>query len=203
MTIDFVEFCPTGENFVLTGARAVEIWNVQKAGIIKTIPCETKPTSICWLDETNLLIGLNDGKLLWSTLDDDEPLKFEMYESRVKGLCYQNDHLASISSNGDITIWTVNIDNQEITELCTTNIGCRPICLTIINLDDFADEYVLKREDSESETNESDVTANKKNSNSSVTTKNVGKVVIENEDDDETIVIKPKKSKQVSSIRQR
>lgn len=71
-TIDYVEFCPSGENFVLTGAKSVEIWSVQKAGIIKTIVCEAKPTSVCWLNDDNLLIGLNDGKLYWCELDSDE-----------------------------------------------------------------------------------------------------------------------------------
>lgn len=104
-----------------------------------------------------------------------------MYEQRVKGLHYQNGHLASISSNGDITVWTVNIDMQKITELCTTNIGCRPICLTVINLEDFADEYVLKREISDEETVEETV-AFKKNVNAS---QKVGRVVIEKDDDDD------------------
>lgn len=71
-TIEYVEFCPSGENFVLTGAKSVEIWSIQKAGIIKTIACETKPTSVCWLNDDNLLIGLNDGKLYWCELDSDE-----------------------------------------------------------------------------------------------------------------------------------
>ncbi|XP_055298032.1 p21-activated protein kinase-interacting protein 1-like [Sitodiplosis mosellana] len=179
--IEFVEFGPSGDNFVLSGAQAVEVWSIEKAGVIKTIPCESKPTSLCWLDENNLLIGLNDGKLVWDHLEKDEPVTFQMYENRVKGLHYQNDHLASISSNGDITVWTVNIDEQKITELCTTNIGCRPICLTIINLEDFADEYVLKRESSDDETVEGTI-ARKNNVNSS---KKVGKVVIEKEDDDD------------------
>lgn len=72
LTIDFVEFCPTGQNFVLSGSRAVEVWNIDKAGVIKTIPCESKPTALCWLDQNNLLIGLNDGKLVWSHLDREE-----------------------------------------------------------------------------------------------------------------------------------
>lgn len=118
-----------------------------------------------------------------------------MYESRVKGIWYQNDHLASISSNGDVTVWNVNIENQEIMELCTTNIGCRPICLTMLNLADFADEYILKREDLANEIDEStDVTSTKKKVNSA---KNVGIVVIEEDDDkEETVIIKPKEKKQ-------
>lgn len=104
-----------------------------------------------------------------------------MYENRVKGLHYQNDHLASISSNGDITVWIVDIEEQKITELCTTNIGCRPICLTIINLEDFADEYILKREGSDDETVE-ELVARKNSINAS---RKLGKVIIENDDDDE------------------
>lgn len=118
-----------------------------------------------------------------------------MYESRVKGIWYQNDHLASISSDGDVTVWTVNVENQEISELCSTNIGCRPICLTMLNLADFADEYILKRQDLENETDESKVKSTEAKANSA---KNVGKVVIEEDDEEETIVIKPKKTKQIN-----
>lgn len=77
-TIEFVEFCPAGKNFVLSGANAVEVWSVEKAGIIKTISCISKPTALCWLDENNILIGLNDGKLVWSQLDenDDDEVQF-------------------------------------------------------------------------------------------------------------------------------
>lgn len=123
-----------------------------------------------------------------------------MYESRVKGISYQNDHLATISSNGDVTVWTVNIENQEITELCTTNIGCRPICLTMLNLADFADEYILKREDSETGAVEESTVKSTKKSGSSV--KNVGKVVIEEDDEEETIVIRAKDKKQTNKTKQ-
>lgn len=122
-----------------------------------------------------------------------------MYESRVKGIWYQNNHLASISSNGNVTVWTVNIESQEITELCTTNIGCRPICMTMLNLAAFADEYILKREEPENETEDSTVKSTKKMANS---VKNIGKVVIEEDDEDETIVIKPKEKKQTNKAKQ-
>lgn len=103
-----------------------------------------------------------------------------MYENRVKGLHYQNNHLASIASNGDVTVWTIDIDEQNITELCTTNIGCRPICLTIIDLSNFADEYILKRESSDDETTEQ--TASRPATGNS--TRKMGKVVIEIDDND-------------------
>lgn len=115
-----------------------------------------------------------------------------MYENRVKGIHYQNDHLASISSNGDITVWTVDIDEKKITELCTTNIGCRPICLTIINLGDFADEYILKRENTDDE-KVAEKATNQINAN---TSRKLGKVVIENEDGEDEDVEKSSKKKQ-------
>lgn len=104
-----------------------------------------------------------------------------MYENRVKGLHYQNNHLASISSNGDVTVWTIDIDEQNITELCTTNIGCRPICLTIIDLGNFADEYILKREDTDDE----EAVKTTTRTTSTNTTNKLGKVVIEIDDNEE------------------
>lgn len=120
-----------------------------------------------------------------------QPLTFEMYESRVKGIHYQNDHLASISSNGDITVWTVDINEKKITELCTTNIGCRPICLAIINLADFADEYILKRE-SEDEEKVAEKIARESRAE---TSRKLGKVVIENDDDEDVEDVKKSKVK--------
>lgn len=125
--------------------------------------------------------------MIWADLDlneNDEPLKFEMYKSRVKGLYYQNDHLASISSSGDVTVWTLNIDEQDISELCTTNIGCRPTCLTMINLADFADDYVLKHEPGEEEHEVEEKTKVDSIKAVIIPKKNVGKVIIENDDSD-------------------
>lgn len=115
-----------------------------------------------------------------------------MYENRVKGLHYQNDHLASIASNGDVTVWTIDIDEQNITELCSTNIGCRPICLTIIDLSKFADEYILKRENSNEDDETVKTTAR---ASSAIASNKLGKVVIEiddNEENDDAKKHKPK-----------
>lgn len=69
-----------------------------------------------------------------------------MYETRVKGLAFHQGHLASISSEGDLTIWTVDIEGKKITELCSKQLECRPNCLTILDLTDFANDYELKME---------------------------------------------------------
>lgn len=184
--IEMVEFSPDGNNFLLSGAKAVEIWNIQNAAITREIECDAKPTSVCWLDNDNLLIGLNNGKLMWCALDKDESLTFEMYDKRVKALSYHNGFLASASSDGDITLWKIVIDDQDISELCSVNIGCRPICLTIINLADFADDYVLKLEKSteEEEAEKQKLDEARRNAKAK-TDGQVGKVIIECDDSDQ------------------
>lgn len=180
--IEYVEFSPDGQNFLLSGAKCVEVWNIERAGVTREIQCDAKPTCVCWLDGNNLLIGLNSGKLLWCNLEQDEQLTFEMYESRVKGLHYRDGFLASISSNGDVTIWKLTIDEQDITELCAINIGCRPTCVTVINLSDFASEYVLKIEN---DVSDEEAAIELRKINKAKANSQVGKVVIECEKDDD------------------
>lgn len=194
--IDFVEFSTDGQNFLLSGAKAVEIWSIERAMITREIECDSKPSSVCWLDAENLLIGLANGKLMWCNLEKDESLTFEMYDSRVKALQYRNGFLASASSNGDVTVWSVDIGETDITELCAANIGCRPICLTIINLADFSDEYVLKFEKEEAEEVEESTSEKPKSERKVNGSRQVGKVVvIEEGDDEEDEKEKPKRNK--------
>lgn len=182
--VEYVEFSPDGQNFLLSGAKSVEIWNIERAGVTREIQCDAKPTSVCWLDDANLLVGLNNGKLLWCNLEKDEQLTFEMYESRVKGLHYRDGFLASISSNGDVTIWKLTIDEPDVTELCSINIGCRPTCVTVINLSDFASEYILKKENDVSD----EEAANElKKNNKAKANSQVGKVIIECDNDEDDV----------------
>lgn len=111
-----------------------------------------------------------------------------MYESsRVKGLSYYNGYLASISSAGDVTVWSVDIPKRNITELCAINVGCRPVCVTILDLSNFAKEYVLKMEgaDEEEEDNEiSDEDAEQSKVEITKSKKSTGCVVVEVENED-------------------
>lgn len=44
--------------------------------------------------------------------------------------------------------WQVNINKKNLKLLCTTNIGCRPTCLSILDLTQFGGAFVLKNNDS-------------------------------------------------------
>lgn len=92
---------------------------------------------------------------------------------------YKNGFLASISSDGEVSVWSVSLPDKTITLICTTNIGCRPTCVTIINLADFASDYVLKIEDGDEEIEEEkSAPVNKPKLNAQV-----GKVVAEVDDE--------------------
>lgn len=44
--------------------------------------------------------------------------------------------------------WQVDINKKNLELLCTTNIGCRPTCLGILDLTQFGGAFVLKNNDS-------------------------------------------------------
>lgn len=46
-------------------------------------------------------------------------------------------------SSGQIKLWHVDSKAKTISELAVTNIGCRPTCIGILDLDQFGPEYKL------------------------------------------------------------
>lgn len=80
--IDLVEFGPNGDYFVLAGLKAVEVWSVADAAVVRTIECGAKPACVCWLDSTNFLIGLGNGQLIWADLhlDENEEVRISLHK---------------------------------------------------------------------------------------------------------------------------
>lgn len=85
--VECVEWCPNGDHFTLTGAKTVEVWNIESAGVVKEISCECKPTSVCWLDDETQLVGLNNGKVLMFALDDEEVFECS-FKKKMLGVFY-------------------------------------------------------------------------------------------------------------------
>lgn len=71
-TVDCVEWGPTGQFFTLTGAKIIELWDIDTAGVVKEVPCDARPTCVCWLDDETQLVGLNNGKIVMFSINDDE-----------------------------------------------------------------------------------------------------------------------------------
>ncbi|XP_067641181.1 p21-activated protein kinase-interacting protein 1-like [Eurosta solidaginis] len=178
---DCLAWSPTGDYFSLCGPRAAEIWTIKTADVLRTKKTTEKPICVCWVADAICLVGLENGKILWLNAAENEEKEYftEAHNARVKVMAYLKKTLITISSSGEMKAWEVNVSKQELSIICKTNIGCRPTCLSILDLTQFGDNYALK----------SDIKEDKSQVNfvSKKTTKQPerGVVSIEYEDEDE------------------
>lgn len=79
--VDAVEWGPAGQFFTVIGGTTIEIWDINSAGVVKEIPCESPPKCVCWLNDEVQLVGLSNGKVLMFALDDDE-VSIDVFNSK-------------------------------------------------------------------------------------------------------------------------
>lgn len=149
--LSLVKWSPDGNSFVLMDDRMVDVISMVDPNSSRTVKCPSKPICLCWISDTELAVGLDDGHLIMFSVDDDhEPEKIPIYESRVKAMAYLGDHLATVSSAGDVSLW--KIDDKDFREVCTTNIGCRPTCMVVTEADKLGlHKYLQQPEDNKDE----------------------------------------------------
>uniref|UniRef100_A0A1Q3EXA7 Putative p21-activated protein n=1 Tax=Culex tarsalis TaxID=7177 RepID=A0A1Q3EXA7_CULTA len=171
--LSWVEWSPDGAHFALVGNRVVDVVSVDTTKSARTVTCSARPVSLCWISDTELAVGLDDGHLVMFDLGDGpevEPEKIRAYETRLKAMAIVGNHLATASSSGDISLW--EIEGSELHELCTTNIGCRPTCMVLVEADRHGlHKYLRKQEDSKEDL---------KNQLKKIHA--IGKVIVEHED---------------------
>lgn len=139
---DCLSWSPNGDYFSLTGQRVVEIWCIKKADVIKTEKTKSKPVSVCWASDDVLIVGLEDGSILFISINDKEDIvTLNAHKSRVKAISIMGDILVSASSSGEVKIWNLDTKNRKLKEIASTNIGCRPTCIGILDLDQFGADY--------------------------------------------------------------
>lgn len=142
---EYVEWSTDGKHFCLTGAKVAEIWSAETASCAKTISCQSKPNCISWIDDCTVIIGMEDGNLMIAGINKDEDVIVKAYEKRVKAIKFLNGKLVTVCSTGEVTMWSVTSDN-ELEKMCSIEIGCRPICISLIETSDTTDEAELKEE---------------------------------------------------------
>lgn len=151
-SIEIVEWSETGEYFAIVGKDTVEIWHTESGEVIRTKKCESKPTSLCWISDEDIFVGLESGKLLFFNLEDeeDEETLCEIYDKRVKAMFYKYGYLVTASSSGELNLWEIiRGDRVEIDMLCGIDVGCRIICLDLIKLPESSTEFEVKQEQEE------------------------------------------------------
>lgn len=124
-----VRFSPGGDRFSLVSQQTVDIWTISKAGVEKRITCNSKPTSVQWIDDERLYVGLENGNIITLTVTDTQALTYQAHKQRVKSLHYENEMLYSASSSGELKVWTV--EDSKLSEICSCNASCRVTCVTL------------------------------------------------------------------------
>ncbi|XP_058835376.1 p21-activated protein kinase-interacting protein 1-like [Topomyia yanbarensis] len=192
-SLSLVEWGPDGKHFVLVGNRVVDVVSVETTKSARTVTCTSRPASLCWISESELAVGLDDGHLvMFNIFSEEEPEKFRAYESRLKAIaCVGGSHLAAASSAGDISLW--QIDGSNFHELCTTNIGCRPTCLVLVEADRLGLHRYLKQQTD----NKDELRQQLKKIHS------IGKVTVEHEDDSAQEATKTGKKKKKQPLGQK
>lgn len=153
-SIQFVEFSTCGEQFAVCGEKTIEVWDLAQANVVATKTVKTRISAITWVSDNDLLIGMEDGKLLsfnWQDSDDEDSLTCDIYKTRIKAMKYRDGFLTTAASDGKVSVWrtiTVN-DKLEIELAAEFNIGCRPIALELLI---SASHIEVKSEDEEVET---------------------------------------------------
>lgn len=124
-----IMFSTGGDRFSLVSQQTVDVWTISKAGVEKRITCNSKPTSVQWISDEILVVGLENGNIITLTVSDNQAQTYAAYRQRVKSLYFENNTLYSASSSGELKVWSVA--DSTLNEICSNNTGCRLTCLTL------------------------------------------------------------------------
>lgn len=155
-----IKFSPGGDRFSLVSQQTVDVWTISKAGVEKRITCNSKPTSVQWLTDERLFVGLENGNIITLTVSDTQALTYKAHKQRVKSLHYENEILYSASSSGELKVWSV--DDSTLDELCSCNAACRVTCVTL----NRQSHLIKKEEKSDEEEETEDKAASEENDDS-------------------------------------
>ncbi|XP_013171963.1 PREDICTED: p21-activated protein kinase-interacting protein 1-like [Papilio xuthus] len=155
-----IKFSPGGDRFSLLSLQTLDVWTISKAGIEKRISCNSKPTSVQWINDERIFVGLENGNIITLNVADSKALTYQGHKQRVKCLYYENNILYSASSSGEMKAWTVK--DEKLQEICTNNASCRVTCITLNK-----QNHLVKKEESDHENEMEDAVKNASDSDNS------------------------------------
>lgn len=142
-------FSPGGDRFSLVSQQTVDVWTISKAGVEKRITCNSKPTSVQWISDERLFVGLDNGNIITLTISDTQALTYQAHKQRVKCLHYENEMLYTTSSSGELKVWAVA--DSKLSEICANNAGCRITCVALNR-----QNHLVKKEEKSDEENDTE-----------------------------------------------
>lgn len=70
--LDNIELCPNGNTFAMSGEKTVTITSFTSDTSYDELILKSRVTSMCWIDDGNLLIGMENGSIEWTNINDSK-----------------------------------------------------------------------------------------------------------------------------------
>jgi len=133
---DAVRWSPEGDYYVVSVANRVDIYSVQSAKVVYSIPVGKRISCITFADESTLIIAGDKESIEVHDIKSAKRLtEFDCHKNRVKAIQYvqELDMLFTASNDGFIKIWTFPEDDfsKPPTLLTAFDTTCRITCMTI------------------------------------------------------------------------
>lgn len=72
IVLDDVVLCPDGNTFAMSGAKTVTVISFQRDEPCDELALKSRVTSMCWVDNENLLVGMENGSIEWANINTSE-----------------------------------------------------------------------------------------------------------------------------------
>lgn len=141
---NLIRWSSNGTNFLLAYNKRIDIYDIKTCGIVNTIELDSDIGSgincVQYLDEAKIAIGKENGELsFYNTLEKNELYTFKAHDRRVKDFHFIPSELivskkcsivlTTISSDGILKLWNVNLEKQKSALLTEHDIKCRLNCI--------------------------------------------------------------------------
>lgn len=70
--LDNIELCPDGTTFAISGQKTVAIISFIKDKFYNELSLQSRVTSLCWIDNENLLVGMENGSIEWRNINETD-----------------------------------------------------------------------------------------------------------------------------------
>ena len=141
-----VEWSLNGKNFILAYAKRIDNYDVKTCGIVNSIELDQAANCVKYLNEDRIVIGNENGELSFANVFESECFyTFKAHDRRIKDVYLIQSNLIpikccstvliTISSDGLIRLWNVDLDKQTNELITEHNINCRLNCIAFFKND--------------------------------------------------------------------
>lgn len=79
--LDNIELCPGGNTFAASGTKTVVLVSIAGDESYAELTLKSRVTSMCWLNDENLLIGMENGSIEWRNIKTSEHVSVTVHKA--------------------------------------------------------------------------------------------------------------------------